>query len=75
LPAAPFPAELLRWIRGDLPDAEFESWLYASETAEKALGAHAYHQELIELDYRDRYATENARQRLVDPIARACWWR
>jgi hypothetical protein len=44
---------LWRFVRGDLPVASFEAWLYAQKDLERDLGEELY-MELLSFDYRDR---------------------
>lgn len=44
---------LWRFVRGDLPVASFEAWLYAQKNLERDLGEELY-MELVSFDYRDR---------------------
>lgn len=53
-----------RFIRGDLPAAEFERWLYAHEELESAVGAPGY-LALISTDFRDPVAVRRARSQLA----------
>lgn len=65
------PEQVVRWIRGDVTDADFEKWLYGSKSAEEALGATTYF-DLIELDYRDRHATRAMRHRFIESLCKTC---
>lgn len=54
---------LWTFVRGDLAIPEFETWLYAHEELEKALGS-ALHFELISTDYRNRDNVFAVREKL-----------
>jgi hypothetical protein len=65
------PDEIWRWIRREMDDQSFESWVYRSEALAPAVGHEVYSQ-LIELDYRDDYAKLQLRDSLARSLARAC---
>jgi hypothetical protein len=72
-----FPEQMLRWVRGEIADLEFERWVYANaDLLESQLGPERAG-ELLELDYRPGdLARESARNRLrmslVSQLSRAC---
>ncbi len=65
------PDEIWRWIRREMDDQSFESWVYRSDALAPAVGHEVYSQ-LIELDYRDDYAKLQLRDSLARSLARAC---
>src|SRR2546430_5399121 len=71
------PQEVIRWIRGELDDSQFERWVYANhDLLVRALGPERA-SELFELDFRpghlDRLAARRElQQRLIGGPPRPC---
>jgi len=55
---------LWRFARGDMPSAEFETWLYTHDGLEAELGEQLY-LDLVSLDYRDKHELFALRERLA----------
>jgi hypothetical protein len=56
--------ELWRFVRGDIPPADFEAWLYAQEQLESDLGEALYF-EIVSSNYQDRQALFVVREQLA----------
>jgi hypothetical protein len=58
---------LWRFVRGDMPSAEFEAWLYTHDELEAELGQQLY-LDLVSLDYRDKHALFALRESLASGL-------
>ena|SRR2546427_4751618 len=71
------PQEVIRWIRGELDDSQFERWVYANhDLLVRALGPERA-SELFELDFRPGHldglaARRELQQRLIGGLPRPC---
>ena len=67
------PEQPWRWVREELPDADFERWLYQHHEEVASALSKDLAFELLELDYRPTsYASRSMRERLATELPRSC---